>query len=32
MGYGSKALKLLQQYYEGKMASLDETEESEQVL
>jgi hypothetical protein len=32
MGYGSRTLKLLQQYYEGKFTSLDETaSESNQV-
>jgi hypothetical protein len=29
MGYGSRALDLLQQYYEGKMISLSETKDIE---
>ena len=29
MGYGSRALELLQQYYEGKMPSLDEGSDSD---
>ena len=32
MGYGSKALELLSQYYEGKFIKLDEEEENEESL
>lgn len=32
MGYGRKALELLQAYYEGKRRSLDENEEAPSTL
>lgn len=31
MGYGSRALDLLQQYYEGKMIDLDEKSEGSSI-